>query len=109
MPTVIDHLLRKLFGKEVNTRLRPSFFPFTEPSFEVDIISPNLGRLSNKWIEIMGCGMVDPKVFANVDVDPAEWTGYAFGLGIERVAMILHAIDDIRHFYQNDLRFLAQF
>lgn len=109
LKAVLDHLLRVLFGKEVKTRLRPSFFPFTEPSFEVDILSSNLGRLSDKWIEIMGCGMVDPKVFDNVGIDPLEWTGYAFGLGIERVAMILHGIDDIRHFYQNDLRFLAQF
>ena len=109
LKTVLDHLLRELFGKEVKTRLRPSFFPFTEPSFEVDLFTPNLGRLSNKWIEIMGCGMVDPNVFLNVDVDPQEWTGYAFGLGIERVAMMLHGIDDIRHFYQNDFRFLAQF
>ena len=106
---VLDHLLRELFGKEVKTRLRPSFFPFTEPSFEVDIFSSNLGRLSNKWIEIMGCGMVDPEVLSEVGIDPQEWTGYAFGLGIERVAMILHGIDDIRHFYQNDLRFLSQF
>ncbi|MFP6886096.1 MAG: phenylalanine--tRNA ligase subunit alpha, partial [Opitutales bacterium] len=104
LKTVLDHLLRELFGKEVKTRLRPSFFPFTEPSFEVDLFTPNLGRLSNKWIEIMGCGMIDPNVFVNVDVDPEEWTGYAFGLGIERVAMMLHGIDDIRHFYQNDLR-----
>lgn len=109
LKAVLDHLLRELFGKEVKTRLRPSFFPFTEPSFEVDLFTPNLGRLSNKWIEIMGCGMVDPNVFRNVDLDPEEWTGYAFGLGIERVAMLLHGIDDIRHFYQNDLRFLAQF
>jgi len=109
LKAVLDHLLRELFGKEVKTRLRPSFFPFTEPSFEVDILSSNLGRLSDKWIEIMGCGMVDPKVFENVGIDPGEWTGYAFGIGIERVAMILHGIDDIRHFYQNDLRFLAQF
>ena len=109
LQAVLDHLLRELFGKEVKTRLRPSFFPFTEPSFEVDLFTPNLGRLSNKWIEIMGCGMVDPNVFLNVDVDPQEWTGYAFGLGIERVAMMLHGIDDIRHFYQNDFRFLAQF
>ena len=109
LKAVLDHLLRELFGKEVKTRLRPSFFPFTEPSFEVDLFTPNLGRLSNKWIEIMGCGMVDPNVFANVGIDPEEWTGYAFGLGIERVAMMLHGIDDIRHFYQNDLRFLAQF
>ena len=109
LKAVLDHLLRELFGNEVKTRLRPSFFPFTEPSFEVDLFTPNLGRLSNKWIEIMGCGMVDPNVFRNVDLAPEEWTGYAFGLGIERVAMLLHGIDDIRHFYQNDLRFLAQF
>ena len=106
---VLDHLLRELFGEEVKTRLRPSFFPFTEPSFEVDIFSSNLGRLSDKWIEIMGCGMVDPEVLSEVGIDPQEWNGYAFGLGIERVAMILHGIDDIRHFYQNDLRFLSQF
>ena len=109
LKAVLDHLIRELFGEEVKTRLRPSFFPFTEPSFEVDLFTPNLGRLSNKWIEIMGCGMVDPNVFANVDLDPEEWTGYAFGLGVERVAMMLHGIDDIRHFYQNDLRFLGQF
>ena len=109
LKAVLDHLLRELFGKEVKTRLRPSFFPFTEPSFEVDLYSSNLGRLSNKWIEIMGCGMVDPKVFDNVGIDPEEWSGFAFGLGIERVAMMLHGIDDIRHFYQNDLRFLSQF
>ncbi|MFP6900678.1 MAG: phenylalanine--tRNA ligase subunit alpha [Opitutales bacterium] len=109
LKAVLDHLLHELFGKELKTRLRPSFFPFTEPSFEVDIFSPNLGRLSDKWIEIMGCGMVDPEVFVKVGLDPEEWTGYAFGLGIERVAMILHGIDDIRHFYQNDLRFLEQF
>ena len=109
LKAVLDHLLRELFGKEVKTRLRPSFFPFTEPSFEVDLFSSNLGRLSNKWIEIMGCGMVDPTVFDNVGIDPEEWSGFAFGLGIERVAMMLHGIDDIRHFYQNDLRFLSQF
>ncbi len=68
-----------------------------------------MGKLSDKWIEIMGCGMVDPQVFRLVDLDPEEWTGFAFGLGIERVAMILHGIDDIRHFYQNDQRFLSQF
>ena len=109
LKALLDHFLRELFGKEVQTRLRPSFFPFTEPSFEVDIFSSNLGRLSDKWIEIMGCGMVDPEVLSNVGIDPDEWTGLAFGLGIERVAMLLHGIDDIRHFYQNDLRFLSQF
>ncbi len=106
---VLDYFLTELFGGEVETRLRPSFFPFTEPSFEVDLKIPDLGKLSNKWIEIMGCGMVDPKVLGLVDIDPKEWTGFAFGLGIERVTMLLHGIDDIRHFYQNDQRFLSQF
>ena len=106
---VLDFFLRELFGEKVETRLRPSFFPFTEPSFEVDLKVPDLGKLSNKWIEIMGCGMVDPKVLGLVDIDPEEWTGFAFGLGIERVTMLLHGIDDIRHFYQNDQRFLSQF
>ena len=101
--------MRELFGDKVETRLRPSFFPFTEPSFEVDLKIPDLGKLSNKWIEIMGCGLVDPQVLDLVDIDPEEWTGFAFGLGIERVTMLLHGIDDIRHFYQNDQRFLSQF
>ncbi len=106
---VLDYFLRELFGDKVETRLRPSFFPFTEPSFEVDLRAPNIGKLSNQWIEIMGCGMVDPKVLGLVELDPEEWTGFAFGIGIERVAMILHGIDDIRHFYNNDFRFLSQF
>ena len=106
---VLDFFLKELFGDQLETRLRPSFFPFTEPSFEVDLKAPNLGKLSNKWIEIMGCGMVDPEVLKLVDLDPEKWKGFAFGLGIERVAMILHGIDDIRHFYQNDQRFLKQF
>ena len=106
---VLDYFLKELFGDKLETRLRPSFFPFTEPSFEVDLKGPNLGKLSDKWIEIMGCGMVDPQVFSLVDLDPEKWTGFAFGIGIERVSMILHGIDDIRHFYQNDQRFLSQF
>ena len=98
-----------MFGTKVQTRLRPSFFPFTEPSFEVDLKAPNLGKLSDKWIEIMGCGLVDPEVLKLVNLDPDEWSGFAFGVGIERITMILHGIDDIRHFYQNDQRFLNQF
>jgi len=109
LKAVLDYFLKELFGDKLETRLRPSFFPFTEPSFEVDLKAPNLGKLSNKWIEIMGCGMVDPEVLKLVNLDPEEWSGFAFGLGIERVAMILHGIDDIRHFYQNDQRFLSQF
>ena len=106
---VLDYFLRELFGDKLETRLRPSFFPFTEPSFEVDLKGLNLGKLSNRWIEIMGCGMVDPEVLKLVELDPDRWSGFAFGLGIERVAMLLHGIDDIRHFYQNDHRFLSQF
>ena len=106
---VLDFFLKELFGNQVETRLRPSFFPFTEPSFEVDLRAPNIGKLSDQWIEIMGCGMVDPKVLELVELDPKKWTGFAFGMGIERITMILHGIDDIRHFYNNDLRFLKQF
>ena len=102
------YFTKELFGKS-QIRLRPSYFPFTEPSFEVDLKVPDLGKLSNKWIEIMGCGMVDPAVLNLVEIDPQEWNGFAFGLGIERVTMLLHGIDDIRHFYQNDQRFLSQF
>ncbi len=109
LKAVLDYLFKSLFGNSAKTRLRPSFFPFTEPSFEVDFMTENLGTLSNKWIEIMGCGMVDPNVLKNVGLDPEIWSGYAFGLGVERVAMLVHSIDDIRHFYANDVRFLKQF
>ena len=106
---VLDFFLKELFGEKVQTRLRPSFFPFTEPSFEIDLKAPNIGKLSDQWIEIMGCGMIDPKVLNLVDLNPQDWSGFAFGIGIERIAMLLHGIDDIRHFYNNDLRFLSQF
>ncbi|WP_127845622.1 phenylalanine--tRNA ligase subunit alpha [Psychroflexus aestuariivivens] len=104
----------ELFGKS-KIRLRPSYFPFTEPSAEVDIywglqtetdyrITKGTG-----WLEIMGCGMVDPNVLKNCNIDPKEYTGFAFGMGIERIAMLLYQIGDIRMFYENDLRFLEQF
>jgi phenylalanyl-tRNA synthetase alpha chain len=109
LKSVLDFFVREIFGNSAEIRLRPSFFPFTEPSFEMDLKSPNLGRLSDRWLEIMGCGLVDPKVFENVGYDSAQWTGLAFGVGLERIAMLLHGIDDIRHFYTNDLRFLRQF
>ena len=109
LKAILDYLFKNLFGKSAKTRLRPSFFPFTEPSFEVDFMSSDIGRLSNKWIEILGCGMVDPNVLKNVGLDPEIYSGYAFGLGVERVAMLMHSIDDIRHFYTNDTRFLRQF
>jgi phenylalanyl-tRNA synthetase alpha chain len=109
LKALLDYFVKELFGSDAKTRLRPSFFPFTEPSFEMDVQTSNLKKLSGKWIEIMGCGMVDPNVFGHVGYDPEEVSGYAFGMGIERICMILHGIDDIRHFYQNDLRFLQQF
>lgn len=109
LKATLDHFAKTLFGPKAKTRLRPSFFPFTEPSFEMDFYSPDLGKLSNKWLEIMGCGMVDPEVFKAVDIDPTAYTGFAFGMGIERIAMILQGVDDIRYYYQNDVRFLKQF
>lgn len=105
---VLDFFVKETFGPGAETRLRPSFFPFTEPSFEMDIRSPDLGRLSDRWLEVLGCGLVDPKVLAACDLDPEAWSGLAFGLGLERIAMLVHGIDDIRHFYANDLRFLRQ-
>ena len=109
LKALLDHFVKELFGPDAKTRFRPSFFPFTEPSFEMDVQTSNLRKLSGKWIEIMGCGMVDPNVFSHVGYDADQVSGYAFGMGVERIAMILHGIDDIRHFYQNDLRFLQQF
>ena len=109
LKATLDHFAKTLFGPKAKTRLRPSFFPFTEPSFEMDFYSPDLGKLSNKWLEIMGCGMVDPEVFKSVEIDPEAYTGFAFGMGIERIAMILQGVDDIRYYYQNDVRFLRQF
>ena len=109
LKATLDYFVKMVFGESAKTRLRPSFFPFTEPSFEMDFYSPNLGKLSNQWLEIMGCGMVDPEVFKSVGLDPNKYTGYAFGMGIERIAMILQGVDDIRYYYQNDIRFLRQF
>jgi phenylalanyl-tRNA synthetase alpha chain len=109
MKNTLFFFLQELFGDRVEMRLRPSFFPFTEPSFEVDIQSPSMGKLSHQWVEIIGCGLVDPEVFRAVGYDPEEWSGFAFALGLERIAMFLYGIDDIRHFYRNDQRFLMQF
>ena len=109
LKAILDYFVRELLGPDAKTRFRPHFFPYTEPSFEVDFSSEHLGKVGSKWIEIMGCGMVDPAVFEAVGYDPAEVSGFAFGMGVERVAMNLYGIDDIRHFYQNDERFLRQF
>lgn len=96
-------LFQGLFGADIELRLRPSFFPFTEPSAEVDVRMPGRG-----WVETGGCGMVDPAVFAAVGIDPERWSGFAFGLGLERLAMRHFLIPDIRHFTENDVRFLRQ-
>ncbi|WP_456428791.1 phenylalanine--tRNA ligase subunit alpha [Rhodocaloribacter sp.] len=107
---VLHAFARAMFGEDVKMRFRPSFFPFTEPSAEVDIWWPDPALPDGgKWLEILGCGMVDPNVFEAVGVDPERYTGYAFGMGIERIAMLRYDIGDIRTFYENDVRFLAQF
>lgn len=112
---VLTYFLRKIFGENTLLRFRPSFFPFTEPSAEVDIqciICDGAGcRVCGQsgWLEILGAGMVDPEVFKAVDYDPEEITGFAFGLGVERIAMLKYSISDIRLFYENDQRFLEQF
>jgi phenylalanyl-tRNA synthetase alpha chain len=96
-------------------RFRPSFFPFTEPSNEVDVSCFLCGgkgcRVCKQtgWLEILGCGLVDPNVFKSVDIDPEKYSGYAFGMGIERIAMLKYGINDIRLFFENDVRFLQQF
>ena len=96
--------LSSFFEREVELRFRPSYFPFTEPSAEVDVLSE-----SGRWLEILGCGMVHPKVLKNVGVDPEEYTGYALGFGVERLAMLRYGVDDLRLFFENDIRFLEQF
>ena len=111
---MILYFTKSMFGKS-KLRFRPSFFPFTEPSAEVDIywgletetdyrITKGTG-----WLEIMGCGMVDPNVLENCNIDSEKYTGYAFGLGLERIAMLIYQIPDIRLFFENDIRFLNQF
>ncbi len=101
---LISEFLEAFFGKELTVRFRPSFFPFTEPSAEVDILADN-----GKWLEVMGCGMVHPQVLTNCGIDADKYTGFAFGMGIERFAMLYYGIDDLRLFFQNDVRFLKQF
>ncbi|MBE3593994.1 MAG: phenylalanine--tRNA ligase subunit alpha [Candidatus Carbobacillus altaicus] len=106
---------RRLFGEETKIRLRPSFFPFTEPSAEVDVTCSQCGGSGCRvckwtgWLEVLGAGMVHPNVLRQNGYDPEEVSGFAFGLGVERIAMIKYGIDDIRHFYQGDRRFLKQF
>ena len=112
----IEAMGRQLMGAETQVRFRPHFFPFTEPSVEYDFTCTCKGQRANcsickgtGWIEIAGAGMVDPAVFTAVGYDPDEYTGFAFGMGLERIAMIRHGIDDVRRFLENDLRFIRQF
>ena len=100
---LIINFLEHFFEKKLEIRFRPSYFPFTEPSAEVDIMG------ENGWLEVLGCGMVHPKVLANIGVDSERYNGIAFGMGVERLAMLRHGIDDLRIFFENDMRFLDQF
>jgi phenylalanyl-tRNA synthetase alpha chain len=109
LKALLDYIFTSLLGPGTKTRFRPHYFPYTEPSFEVDLSAKHLPKVNKEWIEIGGCGMVDPAVFEAVGYNPEIWSGYAFGMGLERLAMTLYGIDDIRYFYQNDLRFLKQF
>jgi phenylalanyl-tRNA synthetase alpha chain len=104
LKAVLHEFVACFFNKDVELRFRPSYFPFTEPSAEVDI---HWGK--GKWLEILGCGMVHPNVLINAGVDPELYTGYAFGMGIERLAMLRYQVDDLRVFFENDLSFLRQF
>jgi len=115
LKATIFSFARQMFGSDVKLRFRPSFFPFTEPSAEVDVTCYLCGgkgcRVCKKsgWLEIMGCGMVHPNVMRNCGIDPEEWTGYAFGMGVDRTALLRYKIDDIRLLFENDVRMLRQF
>ncbi len=101
---LIHQILHDIFGSDVEIRFRPSYFPFTEPSAEVDILSEN-----SKWLEILGCGIVNPVVLENCNIDSNKYSGLAFGLGVERIAMLKYGVNDIREFYKSNLDFLSQF
>jgi phenylalanyl-tRNA synthetase alpha chain len=105
----VEFVFKQLLGDDVKIRFRPHYFSYTEPSFEIDFSSPLVKKMGKDWLEIAGCGMVHPQVFENVGYDPEIWTGWAFGFGIERIAMIRYGINDIRLFYENNVRFLQQF
>ena len=112
---VLLYFAKEMFGSNVEIRLRPSYFPFTEPSAEMDVSCTLCGGKGcgvckgSGWLEILGCGMVDPAVLENNGIDPKEYSGYAFGMGVERIAMLRYGVDDIRNFFENDMRFLQQF
>ncbi len=112
---VLTEFLKRFFEKPLKVRFRPSYFPFTEPSAEVDISCVICGARGCRvckhtgWLEVLGCGMVHPEVFRHVGIDSERWTGFAFGLGVERLTMLRYGVNDLRMFYENDLRFLQQF
>ena len=105
----VEFVFKELMGSDVKIRFRPHYFSYTEPSFEIDFTSALVKKMGKDWLEIAGCGMVHPQVFENVGYDPEVWSGWAFGFGIERIAMLRYGINDIRLFYENDVRFLKQF
>lgn len=111
----LETFAQSLFNEQTKARFRPSFFPFTEPSVEVDLTCSNCGGKGCKlckgtgWIEVLGAGMVNPKVLENCGIDSTKYTGYAFGMGLERIAMIKYGIPNIKLFFENDVRFLKQF
>ncbi len=111
----LDHFAKSMFGPDVKIRMRPSYFPFTEPSAEVDMSCTICGGKGctvckhSGWVEIMGCGMVDPAVLGNCGIDPAVYSGFAFGMGVERIAQLVYRVPDLRLYWENDVRFLEQF
>ncbi len=106
---LLADFVNAFFEDELEVRLRPSYFPFTEPSAEVDVRWRNADGTPGRWLEVLGCGMVHPNVLKNCDIDPETYTGYAFGLGVERFAMLRYRVNDLRLFFENDLNFLRQF
>ena len=106
---LLSTFVNAFFEEELEVRLRPSYFPFTEPSAEVDVRWRNEDGSPGRWLEVLGCGMVHPNVLANCNIDPEVYTGYAFGLGVERFAMLRYRVNDLRMFFENDLSFLRQF
>lgn len=105
----VEFVFKQVLGEDVKLRFRPHYFSYTEPSLEIDFTNSLVKKLGKDWLEIAGCGMVHPQVFENVGYDPEVWSGWAFGFGIERIAMLRYGINDIRLFYENDVRFLRQF
>ncbi|MFT5283357.1 MAG: phenylalanyl-tRNA synthetase alpha chain, partial [Yoonia sp.] len=101
---ILHDFLHHFFEEDLQIRFRPSYFPFTEPSAEVDVMGKD-----GKWLEVLGCGMVHPNVLKAVNIDPQEYTGFAFGMGVERLTMLRYGVTDLRSFFENDVRFLKQF